>query len=96
MQELYQTSPLTKSIACITICYMSLQRQIINISVPKAIAKQITALAKKENKTKSELMREAFRMYQFRQEWAKIRAWGEETARKMGIETYDDIERIAG
>lgn len=75
---------------------MSLQRQIINISVPRAIAKQIAAVAKKENKTKSELLREAFRVYQFRQDWTKIRMWGEETARKMGIESYDDVERIAG
>lgn len=75
---------------------MSLQRQIINISVPAAIAKQITALAKKENKTKSELMREAFRKYQLDKDWAKIRRWGEETAQRMGIETVDDVERIAG
>ena len=57
---------------------------------------QIQALAKQENKTTSELLREAFRVYKWRKNWAKIRAWGEETARRMGIETYDDIERIAG
>ena len=75
---------------------MSAQRQIINISVPAAIAKQIEEQAKKEYKTKSELMREAFRLYQFDKEWARIRMLGEQTAQRMGIETYDDIERIAG
>lgn len=75
---------------------MSLQRQIINISVPAAIAKQINALAKKEHKTKSELMREAFRKYQLDRDWEKIRRWGEETAQRMGIKTVDDVERIAG
>lgn len=69
---------------------------IINISVPKAIAQQIEAMAKDENKTKSELLREAIRVYKFRRDWAKIRMWGEETARRMGIETYDDVEKIAG
>lgn len=73
-----------------------MQRSIINISVPRAIAKQIETLAKEENRTKSELMREAFRKYRSDRQWAKIRKWGEETARRMGIETYDDIERIAG
>ncbi|KKQ35523.1 MAG: hypothetical protein US51_C0003G0008 [Microgenomates group bacterium GW2011_GWA2_37_6] len=72
------------------------QRSIINISVPKAIEKQIVILAKKENKTKSELLREAFRVYKFRKEWSKIRLLGEQTAQRMGIESYDDVERIAG
>lgn len=75
---------------------MRLQRRIINISVPVAIERQIESLAKKENKTKSELLREAFRVYKFHKDWARIRAWGEEIALKMGIESYDDIERIAG
>lgn len=72
------------------------QRAILNISVPKVLEKEITEMAKEESKTKSELLRDAFRIYKWRKNWAKIRIWGEETARKMGIETYDDIERIAG
>lgn len=73
-----------------------MQRSIINISVPKNLEKQISALAKKENKTKSELLREAFRTYQSQKDWLRIRLWGEEIAQRMGIETYDDVERIAG
>lgn len=75
---------------------MQTQRAIINISVPKPLEKEITKMAKRENKTKSELLREAFRVYQWRKNWAQIRIWGEETARRMEIETYEDIERIAG
>jgi len=75
---------------------MQTQRSIINISVPPALAKRIEKIAKEENRTKSELLREAFRVYQLRKTWAKIRALGEKTARRMGIESYDDIERIAG
>lgn len=75
---------------------MNGQRAIINISVPKAIEKQIEAMAKEENKTKSELLREAFRIYKWRKQWASIRLLGEQTARRMGIESYDDIEKIAG
>lgn len=73
-----------------------MQRKIINISVPAVMEKQIEQMAKKENMTKSELLREAFRVYQWQKDWVKIRAWGNETARRMGIETYEDIERIAG
>lgn len=73
-----------------------MQRAIINISVPQAIAKQITKTAKEENKTKSELMREAFRVYKRKSDWARFRLLGEETAIRMNIKTYDDVERIAG
>ncbi len=72
------------------------QRAIINISMPQAMAKRVEKLAKEENRTKSELLREAFRIYEFKRDWAKIRKWGRETARKMNIRTYDDVERIAG
>ena len=75
---------------------MQTQRSIINVSMPPALAKRVEKIAKEENRTKSELLREAFRRYEFDRDWAKIRAWGEETARRMGIETDDDVERIAG
>lgn len=75
---------------------MQTQRAIINVSMPPAMARRIAKLAKEENRTKSELLREAFRIYEFKRDWAKIRAWGRETARKMNIRTYDDVERIAG
>lgn len=75
---------------------MQTQRAIINISVPQAMAKQISKIAKEENKTQSELMREAFRRYEWDRDWARIRKWGRETAIKMGIKSEEDIERIAG
>lgn len=75
---------------------MQTQRSIINISVPRKMEIQIQKVAKEENRTISELLRETFRRYEFDRDWAKIRAWGEETAKRMGIKTYDDIERIAG
>lgn len=73
-----------------------MQRSIINFSIPKSMEKEISEMARKEGKTKSELLREAFRAYQFRKNWAKIRMWGEEITRRMGIESYDDVEKIAG
>ncbi len=75
---------------------MQAQRTIINISVPPALARRIEKIAKEENRTQSELLREAFRNYEFKRDWAKIRAWGKATARRMGIKTEDDVEQIAG
>ncbi len=54
------------------------------------------ALAAEEDKTVSELLRETFRVYQLQKEWARFRTLGEQTALAMGIESYDDVERIAG
>lgn len=76
-------------------CY-SMQRMILNISMPPDMAKRIKKVAREENRTQSELIREAFRVYEFKRDWIKIRAWGRETAGKMNIRTYDDVERIAG
>lgn len=73
-----------------------MQRSIINISMPPEMAKRVKKIAKEENRTQSELLREAFRIYEFKRDWAKIRALGRETARRMNIRTYDDVERIAG
>lgn len=75
---------------------MQTQRSIINVSMPPALAKRVEKVAREENRTKSELLREAFRRYEFDRDWAKIRAVGEETARRMGIKTDDDVEQIAG
>lgn len=73
-----------------------MQRSIINISMPPDMVKRIKKVAKEENRTQSELLREAFRKYEFYRDWSKIKIIGEETTRKMGIETDDDVERIAG
>ena len=73
-----------------------MQRSIVNVSMPPAMAKRVAKLAKEENSTKSELLRQAFRAYEFDRDWAKIRAVGRETARRMDIKSDEDVERIAG
>ena len=75
---------------------MQTQRSIINISVPPAMAKRIEKVAKEEDRTKSELLREAFRAYEWKRNWVKIRSWGEETASKMRVKSDEDVEHIAG
>ena len=75
---------------------MQTQRSIINFSVPRSLEEEITILAKKENKTKSELLREAFYTYKFTKAWAEIRSLGQLTAEKFNLESFDDIESFAG
>lgn len=72
------------------------QRSIINISMPPTMANRVKKIAKEENRTASELLREAFRVYEFERDWVRIRLWGREIARRMKIETDEDVEKIAG
>lgn len=73
---------------------MSRATKILNISLSKELYKEIEDTAKQENRTKSELLREAFRQYASNKRWSQIRAWGDETARRMGIKDEEDIDKI--
>jgi CopG family transcriptional regulator/antitoxin EndoAI len=50
-------------------------------------------LAKEENRTRSELFREALRQYIERRHWQQIRGWGKKSANEFGI-GENDIENI--
>lgn len=71
-------------------------RQIINISMPPKMAQDIKKQAVAENRSVSELLKEAYRQYKLDQEWLKIRRWGERVAQKFNLKTEEDVERIAG
>ena len=69
---------------------------VVNFSAPPALAKNIVRQAKKENKTKSELLRNAFESYMFEKKLREIQAYGRVIAEKLGLESYDDIEEYLG
>ena len=69
---------------------------IINFSAPPAIARMIVKQAKLEEKTKSELLRDAFFSYMFSQRLKTIQEAGKMIAQKFGLESYDDIEKYVG
>jgi CopG family transcriptional regulator/antitoxin EndoAI len=68
--------------------------KILNISLSKDLYEEIEKIAFQENRTKSELVREAFRQYSANRSWSKIRQWGDETARKFKIRDEQDIDKI--
>jgi CopG family transcriptional regulator/antitoxin EndoAI len=65
----------------------------ISLSIPPEMAKKIQELMKEEDRTRSELIREALRRYMEEQEWKKIYRYGEMKAREKGI-TEDQVESI--
>lgn len=71
-------------------------RKILNVSISPVIEKQVTAIAEQDQKTKSEVVRDAIRQYSLSRSLNEIYVYGREQAQSLGIETYEDIERIAG
>ena len=71
------------------------KRKILNISLPNQLYAEVEKLAKRETKTKAEFTREVLRQYiESQRRWREIRKWGRATAKKLGIKSERDIERI--
>ena len=69
--------------------------QIINISLPKELLEEIDKRAQQESRSRSELLREAARVYLRRiSSWDEIYKLGRKTAKKFGIKTEEDVYRV--
>jgi CopG family transcriptional regulator/antitoxin EndoAI len=68
--------------------------RIISITLPPPLFEEAQALAKEENRTMSELMREALRRYQRERLFEKARASMEAVAAKTGVHTEEDVVRV--
>ena len=68
----------------------------VNISFPKPLLKAMDAVAKREARTRSELLRAATRLYiERRQRWDKIFAFGRQQAKRLKLKPADVESRIA-
>ncbi len=69
--------------------------QTVNISLPKDLLEAIDNVAKKEARTRSELIREAARSYLKRvTTWERIFELGQRTAQRMNIKSEEDVYSI--
>ena len=73
---------------------MARSTKILNISLSPELYDKIERTAEEESRTKSDMIREAFRQYSSNKKWAQIREWGDATAVKMNIRDEQDIENI--
>jgi CopG family transcriptional regulator / antitoxin EndoAI len=68
--------------------------KVLSITLPEPMLALAKERAKKENRTMSELVREALRRYEWT-EWLKeIRPYAEERAQAAGIFTEEDVDRV--
>lgn len=65
-----------------------------SISLPPKLEKEAEKAAKDENRTKSELIREALRRYLETRKFRKLQAYGAKRARELGIVSEDDVDRL--
>lgn len=76
---------------------MSPNRTVLSLSLPPEMSREIEALAKKEGKTKSALLRDMIHLYrrqQLENDFRRLQEYGSRKAREQGIKTEADIERI--
>ncbi len=68
-------------------------RKVLSLSLPYSLLKEIHEIAKDEEITKSELLRQAIRDFMGRRKWEKAKKAGRRAVRQMKI-TEADIEDI--
>jgi predicted transcriptional regulator len=62
----------------------------VNISFQKSLLKQIDDVAAEESRTRSELVREAARMYiERKRRWRELFEFGKSHAQRLGLEEHD-------
>ena len=65
----------------------------LSITIPPEMLSRAEALAKKENRTMSELVREALRQYERQRWWEETNVYGRAGAEALGIRT-EDLDRV--
>ncbi len=69
--------------------------KILSLSLPPELLREAEALAKRERRTKSELLREALRRYIQEQEWRSLQRYGAKRAQRLGVRE-NEVERVVG
>lgn len=64
------------------------------ISLPPKLVKEAERTAREENRTRSELVREALRFYLEERRWRKLQRKTALRAQALGITTEEDVNRL--
>lgn len=69
--------------------------QTLNIALPSDLVQRVDQVAKREYRNRSELIREALRVYlEDKTEWEEIFKLGEKAMRTKGIKNEADVNKI--
>ena len=67
--------------------------KVITFSLPPEMAEQVRQVMAEEDRTMSQLIREALRLYMDDREWRSLVRYGQRRAREQGI-APEDVERL--
>lgn len=65
-----------------------------SFSLPQELIRELERIAEEENRTKSELIREALRRYVETRKWRKLQEEMAARARQIGVTTEADVEQL--
>lgn len=69
-------------------------REVITVSLPPCLLKEVEDVMEKEGRNKSQVVREALNMYLSNKKWQEYRRDVTLKARALGLYTEEDVERI--
>ena len=67
--------------------------KVLSVTLPAPMLEEAKKLARRENRTMSELIREALRHYQRLKRWEDITAFGRASAENAGVKDERDVVR---
>lgn len=73
--------------------------KVVSFSLPPDTAYKIESIAKSENRSKSELLREMVDVYERHQadaDWKELFSFGEETAGRFRVKSEDELFKLLG
>ena len=74
---------------------MARSTRIVNLSLPPEVFEEVERMAREENTSRSEVLREALRQYTRNQKlWRRIYRWGEESAGELGIGSDAEVDEL--
>lgn len=73
---------------------METKRKIVSLSLSPKTFLLLTKISKKEEKTRSEVVKDLIRRYFLEKRWQEIFQWGGQTAKKFKIKSEADILRL--
>lgn len=69
--------------------------RVVNLSLPPEVFAEMERMAREENTSRSEVLREALKHYTRTQKlWRQIYRWGEESARELHISDEADVDEL--
>lgn len=68
--------------------------KLITISPPAELLDETQRVARQEDRSRSELIRDALRRYLASLRWQRLRRWGAETADRLGLKPEADLQRL--